>query len=135
MSSCEALPAAECFFNFLALVFTLTGVFLIKKGRRQAHKQAMLAAVVASAIFLTLYLIYHASCPPLPYLGNFGIIYYPFLILHIVLAAFVPLLVLKVLWHAFKDELDKHRRLARLTVPIWIYVSASGMILYFWLKL
>lgn len=133
MQTCTALPLAESIFNAIALFFTLLGLYLVKKRHLTWHKRSMLAAVAASAVFLGLYLIYHSTCPNLTYQGNYGFLYYPFLIMHIVFAACVPVLVAKTLWHAFRQEFDQHRRIARWTLPIWVYVSTSGIGLYLWL--
>lgn len=106
------------------------GLVAVKKGRKELHKYLMLAAVGSSAIFLGLYLIYHFNVPSKTYTGEWGSIYYPILITHILLAIFVPFMVGFILLKAFKGEFQKHKKFARITFPIWAYVSITGIVVY-----
>ena len=92
----------------------------------------MLAATAVSAAFLTSYLIYHAQAGSTPFQGRGPIraLYFSILLTHTVLAAIVPILVGLCLWHAFRGRFDRHRRIARWTLPIWMYVSVTGVVIY-----
>jgi uncharacterized membrane protein YozB (DUF420 family) len=108
-----------------------SGLWAIKSGKRELHKKLMLSAVSSSAIFLGLYLVYHFNVDSKQYEGSFGFIYFPVLISHIILAITVPFLVGKILWHAFRNEMAIHKKWARVTFPIWAYVSVTGIVVYF----
>jgi uncharacterized membrane protein YozB (DUF420 family) len=126
------LPALNALLNSLATLLLLYGFYLIKNGKREAHKRVMLSAFAVSVVFLISYLIYHYNVGSVKYTGT-GIlrpIYYTILISHVILAATVPVLALLTLWRAFQERFDKHRRFARVTFPIWLYVSITGVIVY-----
>ena len=95
----------------------------------------MVAALLVSAAFLTSYLIYHYHVPSkkFPELGFIKTIYLTILIPHIILAAAMVPMILKTFWHAYRQEWDKHKKIARITFPIWMYVSVTGVLVYFML--
>lgn len=126
------LPALNAVLNGTsALLLTLAFVF-IKRGNITAHKRTMLAAFGVSALFLTSYLIYHAQIGSKPYPGT-GImrtIYLTILIPHIILAAAVLPLAFMTLSRGLKMDVARHRRIARITLPIWMFVSVTGVVVY-----
>lgn len=118
--------------NATAFVLTVAGLVAIKRGRESSHKRLMLAAAVVSALFLASYLTYHATCEPVTFKGEGAIryAYFGILISHVILAAaLAPLLVTTVIL-GIRDRREKHRRFARVTAPIWIYVSITGVVVY-----
>ena len=116
--------------NATATVLIVAGLLAIQRRRETLHKRLMLAATAVSAAFLVSYLIYHAKVGSVPYRGTLGAVYYPILISHIVLAAAVAPLVLLTVRAGLKDQRPRHRRLARVTAPIWLYVSVTGVVVY-----
>ncbi len=132
------LPAINASLNALATVLLLTGYVLIRRGRREAHAWAMISAFGTSVVFLVCYLLYHAALHH--YTGSSGKkfggsgvirpIYFAILISHVLLAVPVAVLALMTLRRAWLKNWDGHRRLARITFPIWVYVSVTGVIIY-----
>ena len=121
--------------NGVATVLIAAGLVAIKARREALHKVLMLSAVAVSAAFLTSYLIYHYRVGSVAFTGQGWVrwVYFPLLISHIVLAAVqVPLIVLTV-WYGLRDRRDRHRRLAKITAPIWLYVSITGVVVYWML--
>jgi uncharacterized membrane protein YozB (DUF420 family) len=127
-----ALPAVNASLNAIASVFLAIGWVFIRRRQIQRHRACMLAALTASSAFLTSYLIYHANVGSVPYRGT-GVlrtIYYVILITHVILAAFILPLALVTLSRALAGRFDRHRRIARWTLPIWLYVSVTGVVIY-----
>lgn len=126
------LPTLNAALNLLSTLFLLFGYVYIKRGIRETHKKFMLAALISSAVFLTTYLIYHAKVGSVPYPHQdwTRYFYYTILIPHIILAAVMVPAILIALWHAFRDQFEKHKRLVRWVWPVWMYVSLSGVIIY-----
>lgn len=127
------LPTVNALLNGLATVLLLAGLMLIKRGRELAHKRVMLSAFATSVVFLACYLVYHVQTevvrsfpgpPPVSY------VYYGILISHVVLAAVVPVLAVATIYFGLRDNRQRHRRLARWTLPIWLYVSVTGVVIY-----
>jgi protein SCO1/2/putative membrane protein len=136
------LPAVNATLNATAAVLLVRGRGLIRAGRRQAHKRMMIAAFSVSVVFLISYLTYHAQAGVLHYskIGIIRIVYLTILGTHTVLAATVPVLAIITLRRALKAEntgnFTRHRRIARWTFPIWLYVSVTGVVVYvmlYWL--
>ncbi len=133
-----ALPHINGSLNAASLVLLLAGFALIRKGRVRAHKRAMLSAFAASIIFLACYLIYHFALYHYTGSGSrsfvgIGLIrraYLTILFTHIVLAFFVPILASAMIYLAAKGRFRAHKRLAIVTFPVWVYVSATGVIIY-----
>ena len=130
--SLSDLPLVNATLNGLALVLLLTGYAMIKSGRRTAHKRCMVAAFGVSVLFLISYLTYRFAGEEKRFSGTGWIrpVYFFILITHVVLAATVPFLASGTLFLALKQRWDKHRRLARVTFPIWVYVSVTGVMVY-----
>ena len=132
------LPAINASLNAVATVLLLTGYVLIKRGRREAHAWTMISAFGTSVVFLVCYLVYHAALHH--YTGSSGKkfggsgvirpIYFAILISHVLLAVPVAVLALLTLRRAWRKNWEGHRRLARITFPIWVYVSVTGVIIY-----
>jgi uncharacterized membrane protein YozB (DUF420 family) len=129
------LPALNAILNSCSALLLLTGYILIRSGRRNAHRNVMIAALVCSAVFLTSYLIYHAQVGSVrfPGTGTARTIYLSILLTHTILAAAVPVLAIITVVHAWKKRWAKHVRLAKWTLPIWLYVSVTGVVVYWML--
>lgn len=136
-----ALPAVNAGLNSAATVLLLLGFVLIKNGKRDAHKWVMLTAFVVSIAFLACYLTYHfglrhytgSSSRPFPADHPGRPLYLTILVTHIVLAAAVPPLALVTIYRGLRERWEQHRRIARITFPIWLYVSVTGVIIYWML--
>jgi uncharacterized membrane protein YozB (DUF420 family) len=129
------LPALNAGLNALSACFLATGFILIRAGRRDAHKRAMLAALACSTLFLASYLVYHAQVGSVRFQGRGPIraLYFAILISHTVLAVTVVPLALVTLVRALQAKFDRHRRIARVALPVWGYVSVTGVIVYWML--
>lgn len=126
------LPVVNATLNAVAAILLLIGYSLIRRRKIQEHKRVMLSAFGVSIAFLTCYLIYHYQVGSVRY-PNHGIlrgIYYSILVPHILLAFTVPVLAIITLSRALAGKFDKHRRIARWTFPIWMFVSVTGVIVY-----
>jgi putative membrane protein len=126
------LPALNAALNGIAACFLVAGYVLIRRGRREAHKRAMLAALTTSALFLVSYVVYHANVGSRPFGGEgvVRVIYFFILITHIVLAAAILPLALVTTARGLGGRLERHVRLARWTLPLWLYVSVTGVVIY-----
>ena len=129
-----ALPALNATLNASAAVLLASGWVLIRRGRVAAHRACMLGAVAVSTAFLISYVIYHSMAGSRPFAGQGWIraVYFPLLISHIVLAAAMVPFVLTTLYRALSGDFTRHARLARRTLPVWLYVSVTGVLVY-WL--
>jgi uncharacterized membrane protein YozB (DUF420 family) len=129
------LPAVNAVLNATSALLLATGYVLIRGGRRRAHKRVMLAALVSSALFLTSYLVYHAQVGSVRFRGQGPIrtVYFTILLTHTVLAVAIVPLVVMTLVPALRARFDRHRRLARITLPLWGYVSVTGVVIYWML--
>lgn len=128
----QDLPTLNASLNSIAGILLLIGYISIKQGKQELHKKMMWSALVVSAFFLTSYLIYHYHVPSkkFPDLGWIKTVYLIILIPHIILAAVMVPMILKTFWHAYREEWEKHKKIARITFPIWMYVSVTGVIVY-----
>jgi uncharacterized membrane protein YozB (DUF420 family) len=128
----QDLPALNATLNAISTVLLFTGWVLIRRGRRNAHRACMLAAFATSALFLTSYLVYHYNVGSVRFekSGPIRAVYLTILATHIVLAATILPLALVTLSRALARRFDKHRRIARWTLPIWLYVSVTGVVIY-----
>jgi uncharacterized membrane protein YozB (DUF420 family) len=126
------LPAVNASLNSLATLLLILGYVLIRLGRRDAHRAVMIAALGCSALFLISYLTYHAQVGSVRFQGQGPIrsLYFTILLTHTVLAAIVPFMALRTAYLALRNRLAEHRRLARITLPIWLYVSVTGVVIY-----
>jgi putative membrane protein len=126
------LPAVNATLNATAAVLLACGYALIRSGRREAHRRVMLTAFTVSILFLISYLVYHSQVGSVhyPHTGAIRIVYLTILFTHTVLAATVPVLAIVTLRRALKGRFDRHRAIARWTLPIWMYVSVTGVVVY-----
>jgi uncharacterized membrane protein YozB (DUF420 family) len=126
------LPALNASLNALASLFLVAGYLLIRRGRRDAHRRAMLLALTTSALFLVSYVIYHANAGSVPFRGTgvIRIVYFAILIPHVILAATILPLALVTAARGFRGDYARHVRIARWTLPLWLYVSVTGVIVY-----
>jgi putative membrane protein len=128
----QDLPALNASLNALATVLLSAGWILIKQRNRDAHRLCMLGAFGVSTAFLTSYLIYHVNVGSVPFQkpGAIRVVYLTILFTHIVLAAAIVPMILMSLSRALSARFDKHRRIARWTMPLWLYVSVTGVVIY-----
>jgi uncharacterized membrane protein YozB (DUF420 family) len=129
------LPAVNASLNALAAILLVTGYILIRRRQWIAHRNVMTAALVTSVLFLTSYLIYHAHVGSVRFPGHGAArtIYLTILATHTVLAAIVPFLAGVTVYRAWRRRFPQHKRLARWTLPIWLYVSVTGVVVYWML--
>lgn len=129
-------PALNATLNGLAAILLATGYVLIRRRRIDAHRRVMIAAFAVSVLFLISYLVYHYSIgggKRFTGTGPIRTVYFTILLTHTVLAAAVPFLAVITLSRALKARYDRHRNIARWTLPIWLYVSVTGVIVYWML--
>ena len=126
------LPAVNASLNAMATILLLTGYWFIRQGKRDRHRRMMTAAFCVSIVFLICYVTYHAQVGSVKFQhqGLLRVMYFAILIPHVLLAATVPVLAIMTLRRAWKGEFERHRKLARITFPIWLYVSVTGVIVY-----
>ena len=129
------LPTLNAILNASGGVCLVAGYVLIRQGRKEAHKRAMLAAFGLMTLFFVSYLVYHFQAGSVRYQGEgtMRTVYLGILLTHTVLATAVPFLAIITLRRALKGRFDKHKALARWTLPIWLYVSVSGVVVYWML--
>ena len=125
-------PALNASLNALASVFLVIGYALIRNGRRDAHKRCMLMALTTSALFLISYVIYHANAGSVRFggTGAIRVVYFAVLIPHVILAATILPLALVTTARGLRGDYARHVRIARWTLPLWLYVSVTGVIVY-----
>jgi uncharacterized membrane protein YozB (DUF420 family) len=126
------LPTLNAALNSLSAAFLICGFVFIKSKNIKAHRACMLCAFASSTLFLISYLIYHYQVGSVPFKGQGGIrlAYFTILLTHTILATVVVPLALITLFRALRERFDAHRRIARWTFPIWLYVSVTGVIVY-----
>jgi uncharacterized membrane protein YozB (DUF420 family) len=133
--STSQLPDVNAALNSLSAVFLFAGYRFIRLKNQQAHRRCMLAAFTCSILFLICYLTYHFQVGSVPFKGQGGVrvVYFTILLTHTILAAAIVPLALITLIRALRERFDAHRRIARWTLPIWLYVSITGVIVYWML--
>jgi putative membrane protein len=126
------LPAVNASLNALSGVLLLIGFLLVRSGRIAAHRRVMLAAFVTSSLFLICYIVYHAQVGSVRFTreGFVRPLYFTILVTHVTLAAVVLPLAIVTLSRGLKARYAPHRRIARWTLPIWMYVSVTGVLVY-----
>lgn len=131
-----ALPAFNAACNFLCATFLVAGYRAIRQGRRRRHITLMLAAVASSALFLVGYVTHHYSAGDTPFHGE-GLVrpvYFAILISHVVVTTVTLPMILMTLAHAASGRFDRHKRIARRTLPLWLYVSVTGVLVFVFLR-
>jgi uncharacterized membrane protein YozB (DUF420 family) len=126
------LPAVNATLNAIAAILLVIGYRLIRLGRREQHRRVMLAAFATSALFLVSYVVYHANAGSRPFAGQGAIrgVYFTILISHVVLAAAILPMALVTLNYALRERFERHVPIARWTLPVWLYVSVTGVVVY-----
>jgi uncharacterized membrane protein YozB (DUF420 family) len=126
------LPALNATLNGAATLFLLAGYVFIRRRQIPAHRASMLAAVTTSGLFLISYVTYHANAgsKPFPGTGPVRTLYFLILVTHIVLAAAIVPMVLMTVSQALRSRFDRHAAIARRTLPLWLYVSVTGVVIY-----
>ena len=129
------LPTLNALLNATAALLLLTGWWLIRRKKREAHRRVMLAAVATSVLFLASYLVYHYEVGSVRFQGQgaLRVAYLAILLSHTVLAAAIVPMVLVTLARALRGRFDAHKAIARYTLPAWIWVSVSGVVVYWML--
>ena len=126
------LPTVNATLNTISAILLTIGYVLIRQRRVEAHKRCMLAAFAVSVLFLISYVIYHANAGSTPFTRQGWIrpIYFTILISHIILAFVIVPLAIRTLYLAWRERFEQHRSIAKITLPIWLYVSVTGVLIY-----
>jgi len=126
------LPSVNAALNATSAVLLVWGYRLIRRKRIERHRKVMISAFITSCLFLVCYLVYHAQVGTVrfPHTGTVRTVYLTILATHTVLAALVPILAIVTLRRGLAARYDRHRRIARWTLPIWLYVSVTGVVVY-----
>ena len=130
--SISDLPALNATLNAVSGVLLLAGYILVRRGQRKLHERCMLGALATSALFLVSYVVYHYNAGSRPFTGRGAIrvVYFSILITHVVLAAAIVPLALVTATRGLRAQFDRHVRVARWTLPLWLYVSVTGVVIY-----
>ena len=130
--SVHDLPLVNAVLNGSSALCLVAGFYFIRRSEVRKHRACMIAALVCSALFLTSYLIYHAQVGSIPFSGKGGVrvLYFTILISHTLLAASVPPLAIITLKRALGARFERHRKIARWALPVWLYVSVTGVVIY-----
>ena len=132
MIDATQLPTVNASLNAVAATLLVVGWMLIRRGRVRAHRAVMLSAFACSILFLVSYLVYHYQVGSVRFQGEGAIrtVYFTVLISHTILATLVPFLAAITLFRALKERFARHRAIARWTLPIGLYVSVTGVVVY-----
>lgn len=130
------MPSVNAALNATSATLLLLGFGAIRSGRREIHKRLMVAAFAASAVFLIGYVLYHYAHGDTLYQGEgaIRIVYFTILITHVLLSIVMLPMILTTFYLATRERFTTHKRLARWTLPIWLYVSVTGVVIYFMLR-
>ncbi|MEE2876362.1 MAG: DUF420 domain-containing protein [Candidatus Neomarinimicrobiota bacterium] len=127
----STLPMVNAILNSITTVLLIIAYFFIRRKKIALHKKTMLTAFGTSALFLVTYVVYHwFKSGPTLYAGEWPAVYYFILITHIVLAAVILPLAMMTLYRGWTMNVRKHRKIAKITLPLWIYVSVTGVLVY-----
>ncbi len=127
----SGLPKVNAILNGLTAALLVLAVIFVKRGKIQAHKKTMLSAFATSTAFLVTYVIYHTfQAGPAVYTGDYRGLYLFILISHIILATTVVPLALVTLYRGWNMQVEKHKKIAKISFPIWLYVSVTGIVVY-----
>ena len=134
VAEASGLPGLNAFLNGASALLLALGFAFVRAGRIRAHRACMLGAFGLSLLFLVSYVAYHYSFGSRPFAGQGWIrwVYFPLLLSHIALAAAIVPMALVTIYRALRGDVARHRRLARWTLPVWLYVSVTGVMVY-WL--
>ena len=128
----EDLPTVNAVLNATAAVFLFLGWRAIKADRRLVHARCMVGALIASAAFLSCYLVYHYHTGSTPYEGEgfLRVVYYAILVTHVPLAGLMVPFILAAVWFAYRKRFEAHTRITKILWPVWMYVSVTGVLIY-----
>jgi len=132
MDLIPVIPPFLAILNATAASLIVTGYVFVRKGARSAHRACMISALVVSSVFMVFYLYYHAKVGNIPFAGHGVIrpIYFSILASHVILAAVLFPMALVTAGFAIRGNTSRHRRIAKWTLPIWLYVSITGIVIY-----
>ena len=130
------MPGVNATLNATSATLLLLGLAAIRSGRRDLHKRLMVSAFAASAVFLVGYVLYHYAHGDTPYQGEgaLRVLYFAVLITHVVLSIAMLPMILTTFYLAARERFSAHKKLAKWTLPIWLYVSVTGVVIYFMLR-
>ena len=130
------MPAVNASLNATAVALLLGGLIAIRNGKRALHKRLMVSAFATSAVFLVGYVLYHYAHGDTPFegVGAMRIVYFTILITHVLLSIVMLPMILTTFYLAARERFAAHKKLARWTLPIWLYVSVTGVVIYFMLR-
>jgi len=130
------MPGVNASLNATSATLLILGLAAIRSGRREVHQRLMVSAFAASAVFLVGYVLYHYAHGDTPYQGVGGVrvVYFTILITHVLLSIVMLPMILTTFYLAARKRFASHKKLARRTLPIWLYVSITGVIIYFMLR-
>ncbi len=131
-----SLPAANAFFNSMSALCLGTGYYFIRRGNKASHQKMMLSATFFSGLFLVSYVVYHFYHGDTKFPGHGWVrpVYFGVLISHILLSVVALPMILASLWYGLTSQFQAHRKISRWTFPVWMYVSVTGVVVYFMLK-
>src|SRR5262249_23802851 len=131
----DQLPTLNAILNTTCAVFLILGFIMIQTGHGRGHRILMLSAFLVSIVFLASYIVYHLHAGTIHYkgTGTLRIVYFTILISHTILRALVPILAIITMSLSIRGKIRRHMRMAKWTLPIWLYVSITGVIIYFML--
>ena len=126
------LPFYNAIINTLTSIILILGVYFVRSGQVKYHKASMISAFMLGSLFLVFYVIYHSNAESTSFGGEgfIKLVYFFFLITHILLAFIVVPLVLSAIYFAVTQKIEQHRRIVKYTFPVWLYVSVTGVIVY-----
>ncbi|MBF0167968.1 MAG: DUF420 domain-containing protein [Alphaproteobacteria bacterium] len=132
MSTAGLLPHITATLNALSSLLLIAGFLLVRFGNRDTHRKVMMGALASSALFLAFYLVYHFTAPVFVFPGPDSVkpLYYTLLISHVVLSLVILPFIFLTVKRALAGAVDRHRPMARFTLPVWLYVSVSGFVVY-----
>ncbi|HFC53839.1 MAG TPA: DUF420 domain-containing protein [Gammaproteobacteria bacterium] len=132
MNLVSYIPHTQALLNLATVLLLVSGYLFIRRGDRRKHRNCMLSAALVSVLFMVCYLFYHTAVGNVPFAGEGAIrpVYFAILASHVTLAAVNLPLVVVVLYYAMRGRFDGHRRFARRSLPVWIYVSVTGLLIY-----
>ena len=130
------MPAVNASLNATSATLLVCGFVAIRNRRKELHQRLMVAAFIASTVFLIGYVLYHYAHGDTPYtgVGPVRVLYFTILISHVLLSIVMLPMILTTFYLAWRERFQAHRKIARWTLPIWLYVSVTGVVIYFMLK-
>ena len=130
------LPHINAAINATTSMLLIAGLYFIKNNQISNHRISMLSAFILGCVFLVSYILYHSSVPSTTFEGEgfIRLVYYSLLVSHIILAAVVVPFVLIALYFALSNRIDQHKKIVKITYPLWLYVSISGVLVYYLIR-